>query len=310
MWDDGAESLPLSNLGVGTYSFSGVYGRKSPLSLKQTIERAYAEGINFFDTSDSYGGAEEFLGEVIKPFRREIYLATKLGVKPDLPSPLSHDQIIHSCEESLKQLQTDYLDIYLVHFHDPHVPVQETIGALETILVAGKIRTFGLGHLSQKWVQEYLKEKTPSFLFMELSAAVPQARKDLLFLCKQHGIGGVAFSVTGRSILTGKEPVSFEADDIRSMDPLFRYNRREWAQKVMEKLKEIGVSYQKSSVQVAIAWVLSQEGIVSALTGPSTPEHLLENLGGCDWTLTEEDRDHLDDFLARGEEELKKKIGN
>jgi hypothetical protein len=113
------------------------------------------------------------------------------------------------------------------------------------------------------------------------------------------GVGAIAFSVTGRGILTGKiQRPTFEAGDIRNVDPLFQRERFQSALRVTAKLGELGQRYAKTPVQVAIAWVLSQPAIVCALTGPSTIPHLEENLGGSGWTLSPQDLDDLEQFLA------------
>lgn len=303
-----SHSMRISRLGVGTYSLCGVYGKKDRSSYQKMIERAYERGVTLFDTSDSYG-TEEFLGEVVGPFRREICLSTKLGVKRDLTSHLSYDSIIKSCEESLKRLRTEYIDIYSVHFDDPKTPVEETIEAFEDLRKAGKILHFSLGHLPRERVKGYFEKRPPDFLFMELSAVATQAREELLPLCRTYGVSGIAFSVTGRSILTGKyrREDCFHLGDIRRIDPLFHFHRRRWALEVMERLKEIGDFYGKTPVQTTIAWVLSQKGILSALMGPSSIEHLEENLGGVGWELSEADRRAFEDFLKRGERELREK---
>jgi len=131
--------LKISEIGIGTYSLSGVYGVKNLEEFKRMIYRAYELGVNFFDTAEAYGNAEEILGEIVKPFREEVYIATKVGVRSGIKPNLSKDYIRKACEESLKRLQTDYIDLYQVHFHDPTTPIEETIEALEGLVEEEKL---------------------------------------------------------------------------------------------------------------------------------------------------------------------------
>jgi aryl-alcohol dehydrogenase-like predicted oxidoreductase len=179
-------------------------------------------------------------------------------------------------------------DIYNVHFNDPETPVEETIGALDDLVKEGKIRKYGLGHLPKEKVLEYIKKGNIFSVLLELSAISRNSSKELLPLCKERNIGGIAFSVTGRGLLTGKfgSNNQFDNGDIRNLDPQFQKERLQFGLKIMKKLKDIGSRYQKSPAQVAIAWVVAQEGIISALNGPSTIEHLEENIVSGEWQLS------------------------
>ncbi|MFP3872599.1 MAG: aldo/keto reductase [Candidatus Natronoplasma sp.] len=307
----GDEDEKISELGMGCYALSGVYGEVDRERYKKTLVHAGDLGINFFDTAEAYGDeAEKILGEVIEPFRDEVVLSTKIGVSPESDEPpLSHRSVKASCERSLERLGTDHIDIYFVHFDDPGTEVEETIGALEELKDEGKIAHYGVSHLPLERVKEYLEKGDVSFCMMELSAAARESRKRLLPLCREHSVKALAFSVTGRGILTGKidKTERFEPGDIRNMDPLFKKERFRSALRVTEKLKELGEKYEKTPVQVAINWVLSQEGVISALTGPSSKEHMKENAGASGWTLEDEDLEELESFLEREDDMLEKR---
>lgn len=303
------QGLALSQVGIGCYALSGVYGAKDPQEFARMLDRAYGLGVNFFDTADAYGDAEQILGQAIKPFRREVYVATKVGIQQGLKPNLSSAYVKQACEQSLKRLQTDYVDLYQVHFDDPGTPVVETIGALEELASAGKIRRYGVGHLPLEKVRAYLSTGHVFSVLMELSAVARAACEELLPLCQAHDAGAIAFSVTGRGILTGKikERPAFEPGDIRNVDPLFQRERFKSALRVAEKLGELGQGYGKTPVQVAIAWVLSRPGVVCALTGPSTILHLEENLGGSGWRLSGQDLNDLEQFFKQEEAQLTRK---
>lgn len=297
----------ISEIGIGCYSLSGAYGTKSIDEFKKMINRAYELGVNFFDTAEAYGNAEKILGEAVKPYRKDVYIATKVGVKREVESNLSEEYIKVACEESLINLKSDYIDLYQVHFDDPRTPIEETIGALEKLKKEGKIRHYGIGHLPVERVLLYLKIGDPFSLLIELSAVVRDSKRKYLPLVKNYDIGIIAFSTTGRGILTGrfKKEKIFEPQDIRNIDPLFQYERFESALRITEKFIELGEKYGKTSTQVAINWVLAQPNIICALTGPSTIPHLEENVNGSGWSLTREDLEDLDKFFEKEDEWLK-----
>jgi len=276
------DGLKMSHIGIGTYSLSGVYGQKEVTQIKKVINHAYELGVNFFDTAEAYGNAEKILGETIKNYRDKVIISTKVGIRKNTKPNLSYDYINSACEDSLKRLNTEYIDIYNLHFNDPDTPVAETIGALEDLQKEGKIRKYGLGHLPKKKVKEYIKKGSVFSVLMELSPISRKSSEELLPICRENNVGCIAFSITGRGLLSGKykKDTIFEKDDIRNIDPQFQRERIKFSLEIMKKLKNIGDKYQMSSVQVAITWVLSRKGIITALTGPSSIEHLEENLGG------------------------------
>ena len=136
---------------------------------------------------------------------------------------------------------------------------------------------------------------------MELSAVARKSKEDLLPICQSEDIAGIAFSTTGRGILTGKygSKTQFEPGDIRNMDPLFQRARFQSALVIKEQFVELSKKYDKTSVQMAIAWVLAKSKIICALTGSSKIKHLEENLGGSGWTISGADLDYLDRFLEQ-----------
>jgi aryl-alcohol dehydrogenase-like predicted oxidoreductase len=300
------KDMHLSEIGLGCYGLSGAYGPKDLTAYKQTIQRAFHLGVNFFDTAEAYGEAEGFLGKTIKPFRQQIYIATKVGVREGFKPNLSPGYIQSACEDSLKALQTDYIDLYQIHFDDPDTLVSETVNALEALVNQEKIRHSGLGHLPRGKINAYIKLGKPFSVLLELSAVARSAIDELLPACQQNDIGAIAFSVTGRGLLTGKinADTTFAAGDIRNLDPLFQRERIHSALRVQNQLSQIGEKYNKTSSQVAIAWVLSQPGVICALTGPSKVSHLEENLAGSGWQLDSQDQHAFNTFLEQENERL------
>ena len=291
----------LSEVGVGCYPLGGVYGEKDVGEFKRMLVRAYELGINFFDTAGIYGDGERILGETMKPFRQKVYLATKVSLMGEDQTRLTYDTLKIACENSLKALRTDYIDLYQVHFDDPTTSVSETVAGLEKLVTQGKIRRYGVCHLPRERIKEYCQEGDLFSVLMELHVAAPQARQSLLNLCQEYDVGGIAFSVTGRGILTDKIKVGtrFKEGDLRQIDPLFQRERMESALRIASFLAELGRKCGKTAVQTAIAWVLAQPGIVSALTGPSRIDHLEENAAASGWNLDVQDLSELEVFLTQ-----------
>jgi len=298
----------VSEIGIGTYSLSGVYGRKNIEEYKRMLNCAYELGVNFFDTADTYGSAEQILGAAVKPYRDDIYIATKVGIRGGAKPDLSGEYVRRACEKSLERLQMDYVDLYQVHFDDPNIPVEETVGALEHLMIEGKIRSYGIGHLPMNRLETYCRVGNIFSVSMELSAVTRKSREQLLPLCRRCGVGVIAFSVTGRGLLTGRfqKEKGFEDGDIRNNDPLFQREYFESGLRIAEKFGELGRNYEKISVQVAIAWVLSHPEVICALTGPSTIAHLEDNVGGSGWQISSKDLEELEIFFKREDEWLER----
>ena len=154
-------NLKISEIGVGCYALSGAYGKVDIKEFQLMLRHAHELGVNFFDTAEGYGDAEKILGVTVKPYRDDILLATKVGIREGTKFNLSKEYIIEACDLSLKNLQTDYIDIYQVHFDDPTTPVEETVRALDELVEKGKIRYYGVGHLPAARMQQYCKLGDP-----------------------------------------------------------------------------------------------------------------------------------------------------
>ena len=288
----------LSRVGLGCYGLSGAYGPVDEDGFERTIRAAFDGGVNFFDTAEGYGAAEAFLGRVLAPIREQVYIATKLsgeGGMPDLSAP----SVRRACQASLKRLGIDVIDLYQVHFDDPHTPVMETVAALDDLVTAGLIRRYGVSHLPVGRVREYAEGGNLFSVLMELSPVARTAAETLLPICTEHHVGAIAFSVTGRGILSGRYAPghTFAEGDIRRMDPLFKRERITSAERVRAYLAQMGAGYGATAVQMGIAWVLAQPQVACALTGTASPAHLAENLAASEIDLEPKDLAGLNQFL-------------
>lgn len=297
LWHKG---LRVSPIGYGCYAAGGAYGTVDKAVMKEVIVRAYDLGVTYFDVADSYGEAEQLLGEALAPCRDQVTIATKVGAPQGAEARLGRDDIHKACVQSLRALQTDIIDLYQIHFDDPLTPVAETIGALEELKKEGKICHYGLGHLPLERVREYVTAGDPFSVSMELSAVAPGARTSLLPLCRQHGVGAIAFSVTGRGLLAGRFDANteFERSDIRRIDPLFQRERFRHGLRLTKELGQMAALEGVTPVQLAIAWVLRQPGVLCALTGPTSIPHLEENLAACEIKLSDDRFQAVDALIS------------
>lgn len=185
--------LPLSKLGYGCYALGGAYGHKIEITrATELIHLAYDLGIRFFDTADQYG-TEAVLGKALGSLRPKVAIATKVGAK----GGLTRKNILASCEASLKRLQTDYIDLYQVHYDDPAVSVEEVVETLEFLKAMGKIRHYGIGHLPLDKTLQYLELGQPQTVLAEMNAASLDRYQELRPLQQEHDFAIIAFSVTG-----------------------------------------------------------------------------------------------------------------
>lgn len=269
-----------SEIGIGTYSLSGVYGRVDVDSVREALKRAFELGITFFDTGPGYGDAEKILGEVIREFRNDILISTKVagGMAQE---PLAHDSIIASCDRSLENLGVDCIDLYAIHFDDGKTPVEEVIRAFEDLRSAGKIRFCGLGHIFAERAAAFLDKGSFSTVMGELSAVSSGYYGRMLPLLRSSGAGYLGFSVTGRGLLSGSVSgrSGLDEGDIRHIDALFAGERLKSALGIAEKMAETAREIGATSTQVAIRWALNRDEVVCAVCGPSSVEHVEENAG-------------------------------
>jgi aryl-alcohol dehydrogenase-like predicted oxidoreductase len=304
-------NIPISRIGYGCYAMSGSYGANLNEDEKiSIIQAAYDYGVKFFDTAGTYTGTEEVLGKAVHSFRDKISIATKVGLDEKQQPNLSKIAVIESCISSLQRLKTDYIDLFQVHYDDPHTPVDETLEALEFLQDDGYIRHYGIGHLPIDRSLEYLRFSDCSTVLAEMNPITMNRYQELSPYIDQFHFDIIAFSVTARGLLTGKirQETKYSEKDLRRIDPLFKRAKFQSGLRIAEKLSEIGAKYSKSSSQIAIAWVLQNKGVLMALTGPTKINHLRENLEVMHWRIPEDEFSHLQGLLNEEAEQLKEII--
>ncbi|HEX8551678.1 MAG TPA: aldo/keto reductase [Abditibacteriaceae bacterium] len=258
------------------------------------MRAAFDAGINFFDTAEGYGSgySERVLGKALEGIRDQVFIADKVD-----QSHLAKDLVRSACEESLKNLGTDRIDLYQIHWPagswgSPIVPIEETMTALEELRAEGKIRAIGVSNFNAQQVEEALQYgridslQPPYSLFWR-----PFEENGTIQKCIDEGIGIIGYSPLAQGLLTGKfskENRPGEGDN-RSGNALFKGENYDNALAAVEQLKPIAERYNTTTGELSLAWLLAQPGVVSAITGARNAEQVKGNIGAANVQLSAED---------------------
>jgi aryl-alcohol dehydrogenase-like predicted oxidoreductase len=305
----GKSGVSVSEVAIGTW---GVGGRGWGTSEKQdsiTAMRTMLDlGVNLIDTAPAYGDgyAETVVGETIQGRRDKVFISTKCGIKIDAPRGSNRkiatgDEVISGCEGSLRRLGTDYIDILFVHWPDEHTPIEETMGALNTLKEQGKIRHIGLSNFSIAQIEAAGAYGTVEIIQPPFSL-VEQKALEIMRWCHEKGISSMTYASLGAGILGGKirSLPQFEQGDVRN--GFYDYFREPKFSKVMELLKVmdgIAEAHKVPLSQIALNWAVQKDFVLTALVGVRTTEHARENAGAGDWTLSAEEIARLDAETGR-----------
>jgi voltage-dependent potassium channel beta subunit len=294
----GRTGLKVSEISLGSWLTYGGYVEQE--RAEQAIRRAYELGVNFFDTANVYekGAAEKVMGAVLRDYPRESYvLATKvfwpMGDGPN-DRGLSRKHVTEQCHASLKRLGTDYVDIYYCHRFDPETPLDETLRALDDLVRQGKVLYVGVSEWTAAQMAEALGI-ADRYLLDRIVVNQPvynlfnrYIEKEVIPLGEAKGIGQVVFSPLAQGLLTGK----YDSADSIPQDS--RAAKLEWVRKgiTQEKLDQVkrlsGIAKEAglTTAQLALAWILRQPNVASALVGASRPEQIEENVKASGVTLS------------------------
>ncbi|CDP06801.1 unnamed protein product [Coffea canephora] len=303
----GSQGLEVSRIGFGCMGLTGIYN--SPVPEEDGIailKQAYYQGVTFWDTSDVYGAehANEYLvGKALKQLPREkVQLATKFGVFKIEPTKVTvkgtPEYVRSCCENSLKRLQVDYIDLYYIHRIDTTVPIEETMGELKKLVEEGKIKYIGLSEASPDTIRRAHAVHPITALQQEYSLWTRDIEPELLPLCRELGIGLVPYSPVGRGLFAGKAVVeSLPQNSFLETHPRYTGENFEKNKTIYFRLDALAKKHGCTPAQLAIAWVLRQgEGIVP-IPGTTKVKNLQENNGSVKVKLTEEDLKELSDAV-------------
>jgi aryl-alcohol dehydrogenase-like predicted oxidoreductase len=289
---------------------SEFYGTADEAEAIQTIHRALDLGITMLDTADQYGtGANERLvGEAIGGRREEVVLASKFGIVRDPNDPAARsvngrpDYVIQACDASLRRLGLDHIDLYYQHRVDPDVPIEETVGAMASLVDAGKVRFLGLSEAGVETIRRAHQVHPISALQSEYSLWTRDPEDEVLPLLRELGIGLVAYSPLGRGFLTGeiRSPEDLAEDDFRRSNPRFQGANFERNLELVRRVQEIAAEKDCTPGQLALAWVMAQGRDIVAIPGTKRRSYLEQNVAASELELTDEDLARIDEAAPHG----------
>ncbi|WP_144470076.1 aldo/keto reductase [Bacillus pumilus] len=303
----GRTNLQVNPIGLGTNAVGGhnLFPNLSEDAGRELVETALDQGVNFLDSAFIYGlgRSEELIGEIIakRGGRENLVLATK-GAHKEVNGQIeldnSRDFLTEQVENSLKRLQTDYIDLYYMHFPDGRTPLEEVAGTLKELKDEGKIRAIGASNLDFEQLQAFNRDGYLDVLQSEYSLLKREAEKDLLPYCVEHRISFIPYFPLASGLLTGKFTKDATFDDIRAKDPLFQGEAFLQNLEKVDKLKAIAQSKNAETAHVALAWLLAQDGIDAIIPGAKRAEQVQQNLKTNDVQLTKEEINQIDQIFS------------
>lgn len=308
----GNTGLLVSRLAFGAMTFTlgnkdlGAIFKVGRELAEQLVGKSLDAGVNFFDTADLYAGGESetLLGQALKSRRKDVVIATKVGFRGNpviVRGGLSRRHILLSADESLRRLDTDWIDVYIAHREDPHTPLEETLDAFDALVRAGKVRYLGFSNWSAWKVAAALEIQKAKGLApfthgqMYYSLLGRDVERDIIPMMRRYGLGLTIWSPLAAGFLTGKytrESLS-DPDNRYSGFDLLPFDK-EFGFKLVERLRAIASKRQASVAQVAIAWLLARDAVTSVLVGATKLHQLEDNLGAVEVKLTAEEIAELD----------------
>ncbi|MGE3075422.1 MAG: aldo/keto reductase [Dehalococcoidia bacterium] len=302
----GLSGLQVSVVGLGCNNF----GMRCDYDQSEiVVNKALDEGINFFDTADVYGGqgkSEEFLGRILKGRRNDVIIATKWGMKMGegpYKSGASRKYIVSAVEDSLRRLQTDYIDLYQLHRPDASTPIDETLRALDDLVTAGKVRYIGHSNFAgwQAAEAHFVAHKNSYVRFVsaqnEYNLLNRTIEAELVPACNAYGVSILPYFPLASGFLTGKYRQGQDlpaGTRLANAGPMAARVLTDKNYEMLGKLEAFAESRGKSMVDLAIGWLASLPHVGSVIAGATKPEQVTQNVASGAWRLTADELAEVD----------------
>jgi aryl-alcohol dehydrogenase-like predicted oxidoreductase len=303
------KNLEVSAIGFGCMGLSFGLGPATDKQYGVEMIRAGAErGITLFDTAEAYGPFtnEELVGEALAPVRDQVVIASKFGfdIKDGQIVGLNSrpEQIKTVADASLKRLKTDHIDLLYQHRVDPNVPIEDVAGAVKDLILAGKVRHFGLSEASAKTIRRAHAIQPVTAVQNEYSVWTRDPESEVLPTCEQLGIGFVPWGPLGTGFLTGKISADTKFDtttDLRATFPRFQPEAMKANMAVVDLLRTIGARKNATPAQIALAWLLAQKPYTVPIPGMDSTKYLDENIRSTEIELTADDLRQIEDAYSK-----------
>jgi len=312
----GQTGMQVSAIGVGCWEIGGGYGSIEETQFIQAVHRALDLGINCFDTAEAYGfgASERSLAKALGNRRKEAIVVTKFGIGyKEAPNfrDSSRQRVMASIEKSLQNLNTDYVDVYMVHWPDVNTPFEETLRALDDLVQQGKVRAVGISNFRLNQIETSIHTRRVDVAQYCWNLFDRRMQKEIYPYCRAQNIGVMAYGSLAYGLLTGTftEDMDFGTDDWRTrrgrmgginlFQHLFGPDYFPRNLRVVEELKVMAARYGKSLPQFALCWTLSNPVISTALVGCRNVAEVEDNVGALGWSIAAADMKELDASFAR-----------
>jgi aryl-alcohol dehydrogenase-like predicted oxidoreductase len=312
----GQTDLRVSAIGFGCWEIGGTYGRIEEAQFAHAVHSAIDNGINCFDTAEAYGMgvSETVLARTLGDRRRDICLVTKVGVGyPEAPNrrDSTRGRIMACIDASLQRLRTDHVDVYMIHWPDPNTPFEETMRAMDDVVVQGKARYIGVSNFRPEQLEECMKLRRIDVVQYGWNMFDRRMQAGIFPWCMANNVGVMAYGSLAYGLLSGTfhADMTFDENDWRanrgSMGSLnlFRtlfgpdhFGRNLAA---VQEIKAMAERHRKTLPQLALRWTTANPAISTGLVGFRRPEEVQENLGAMGWSLSAAEMAEIDAILAR-----------
>ncbi|MDE0179794.1 MAG: aldo/keto reductase [Caldilineaceae bacterium] len=301
----GRTGLDVSAIGYGCWEIGGGYGHFDEYEVVAAVQRALDLGINLFDTAEGYGygQSERLLGKALGARRKEAIVVTKFGIyrpEGEWQRDSRRETALAAIDRSLKALGTDYVDVYLIHWPDRETPLEESMGALEEIVQAGKARFVGVSNFTPDQIETCMATRRVDIAQYGYHMFDRRLEREIFPKIEEHGIGLMTYGSLAHGLLAGAftPETSFDEDDWRSNGIAFNiplFTEEVFARNVaaVDELKPIAARHGKTVAHLALRWVLSNPVVSVALVGFRRPVEVEEGAASLDWSLDQETLDEI-----------------